>query len=156
MRRLLKARTVSAAVVLCLVAGSVTMSHATASTPEPAAEGNGVEWTNCDPPDSQEHRLECAKVAVPLDWDRPNGKKIELAVNRHRASRPGKRIGSMFVNPGLAAPERRAGGPTSLRSATHHSRCSPQWPPSPPASRPGRWWLPGAAFRPTAASRARA
>ena len=37
---------------------------------------------------------------MPLDWDRPDGKKIELAVNRHRASRPEKRIGSMFVNPG--------------------------------------------------------
>jgi hypothetical protein len=37
---------------------------------------------------------------VPLDWDRPNGKKIELSVIRHLASRPAERIGSMFVNPG--------------------------------------------------------
>ena len=39
-------------------------------------------------------------VSVPLDWDHPNGKKIELAVIRRLASRPQQRIGSMFVNPG--------------------------------------------------------
>jgi hypothetical protein len=35
-----------------------------------------------------------------LDWDRPNGKQIELAVIRHLTSRPQQRLGSMFVNPG--------------------------------------------------------
>jgi pimeloyl-ACP methyl ester carboxylesterase len=44
--------------------------------------------------------LECAKVAVPLDWDRPKDKQIELSVIRHRASRLEERIGSLFVNPG--------------------------------------------------------
>jgi pimeloyl-ACP methyl ester carboxylesterase len=40
-----------------------------------------------------------------LDWDRPGGAKISLAVIRHLASRPGQRIGSLFVNfggPGVA------------------------------------------------------
>ena len=40
--------------------------------------------------------MECARVSVPLDWDKPNGKQIELAVIRHLASRPAERIGSMF------------------------------------------------------------
>ena len=39
-------------------------------------------------------------VAVPLDWAKPNGPKIELAVIRRLASRPQQRIGSMFLNPG--------------------------------------------------------
>jgi len=39
-------------------------------------------------------------VRVPLDWDRPHGRKIKLAVIRQLASRPGKRIGSLFINPG--------------------------------------------------------
>jgi hypothetical protein len=39
-------------------------------------------------------------VAVPLDWDRPRGRTITLAVVGHLASRPGERIGSLFVNPG--------------------------------------------------------
>ena len=37
---------------------------------------------------------------MPLDWSRPNGKHIELAVIRHLASKPQARIGSMFINPG--------------------------------------------------------
>ena len=45
-------------------------------------------------------RLQCARVRVPLDWSRPNGEQIELAVIRHLASRSGRRIGSMFINPG--------------------------------------------------------
>jgi pimeloyl-ACP methyl ester carboxylesterase len=35
-----------------------------------------------------------------LDWARPAGAKISLAVIRHLASHPGRRIGSMFMNPG--------------------------------------------------------
>lgn len=38
-------------------------------------------------------RLQCARVRVPLDWARPTGAKISLALIRHLAS-------SMFVNPG--------------------------------------------------------
>ncbi len=45
-------------------------------------------------------RLQCARVLVPLDWDHPHSRKIKLAVIRHVASRSGKRIGSLFVNPG--------------------------------------------------------
>src|SRR5947209_5457826 len=45
-------------------------------------------------------RLQCARVRVPLDWSRPWGPQISLAVIRYRASGPGRRVGSMFVNPG--------------------------------------------------------
>ena len=45
-------------------------------------------------------RLDCARVRVPLDWARRAGPKITLAVIRHRASRPAKRIGTLFFNPG--------------------------------------------------------
>jgi len=53
-----------------------------------------ISWTACGP------RLECASVAVPLDWRHPGGPTITLAVVRHLASRPDRRIGSLFVNPG--------------------------------------------------------
>jgi pimeloyl-ACP methyl ester carboxylesterase len=45
-------------------------------------------------------RLDCARVRVPLNWARPRGPQITLAVIRHRASRPRQRIGTMFFNPG--------------------------------------------------------
>jgi pimeloyl-ACP methyl ester carboxylesterase len=35
-----------------------------------------------------------------LDWRHPGGPSIGLAVIRHLASRPGQRIGSLFLNPG--------------------------------------------------------
>ena len=95
----LRVRMALPVVVLSVVAASVGTSSAVAAG-QPAPEASGIAWTSCDPPDSQGHHFECAKVAVPLDWDRPNGKKIELAVIRYLASRPKKRIGSMFVNPG--------------------------------------------------------
>ena len=95
----LRVRTAWPVVVLSVVAASVGTSSAVAAG-QPAPEASGIAWTCCDPPDSQGHHFECAKVAVPLDWDRPNGKKIELAVIRFLASRPKERIGSMFVNPG--------------------------------------------------------
>jgi pimeloyl-ACP methyl ester carboxylesterase len=37
---------------------------------------------------------------VPLDWDRPNGRTISLALIRHLASKPHERIGTLFINPG--------------------------------------------------------
>jgi hypothetical protein len=56
--------------------------------------GVRIAWKGCG------KRLQCARVRVPLDWARPTGAKISLAVIRHLASRPGRRIGSMFFNPG--------------------------------------------------------
>jgi pimeloyl-ACP methyl ester carboxylesterase len=44
--------------------------------------------------------LQCANVSVPLNWRRPGGKHIELAVIRRLASDQKHLIGSMFVNPG--------------------------------------------------------
>ena len=58
----------------------------------------GIAWHHCG------ERLQCARVRVPLDWDRPSGSKIELAVVRHLGTRPGARLGSLFVN----GAERRA------------------------------------------------
>jgi pimeloyl-ACP methyl ester carboxylesterase len=41
-----------------------------------------------------------AQASGSLDWDRPAGRQIKLEVIRHPASGPGKRIGSVFINPG--------------------------------------------------------
>ena len=70
--------------VLLLAAGFATSAGA----------NDEIAWKGCG------EQLECAKVRVPLDWDRPGGRKIKLAVIRHLASRPDERIGSLFFNPG--------------------------------------------------------
>lgn len=51
-----------------------------------------VVWSHC------ETKFECAKVKVPMDYQNPGRKTIELAAIRLPAS--GKRQGAMLVNPG--------------------------------------------------------
>ena len=95
----LRVRAAVAAIVLGLVAVSVSTPNAAASPARTGSEGSGIKWKKCKgkPRDDQ---LQCATVSVPLDWDHPEGKQIELAVIRRLASRPNRRIGSMFVIPG--------------------------------------------------------
>src|SRR4051794_32655498 len=73
--------TAAAAALLVLVA-----------LPGVAAASRGIAWAACG------DGLECATVAVPLDWSHPHGAKIELPVIRRPAT--GARIGSLFVSPG--------------------------------------------------------
>ena len=56
-----------------------------------------IDWQPCGP---EFPSAECAMVEVPLDYDRPYGKKISLALARVPASNPEEKIGSLFVNPG--------------------------------------------------------
>ncbi|GAA2259151.1 alpha/beta hydrolase [Streptomyces amakusaensis] len=44
--------------------------------------------------------FQCASLKVPLDYAEPGGESIGLAVARKRATGPGKRLGSLMVNPG--------------------------------------------------------
>src|SRR5688500_18540122 len=44
--------------------------------------------------------FECASAAVPLDYDRPKGRTIEVALVRLPATDPARRIGSLFLNNG--------------------------------------------------------
>lgn len=59
--------------------------------------GAPIVWGVCDPPGLN---LQCARIAVPLDWKDPGGRTISLAVIRHLASKPQERIGTLFINPG--------------------------------------------------------
>ena len=53
-------------------------------------------WKTC--PGSR--AAQCARLTVPLDWARPQGKRISLAIARHRADDPQHRVGTLFFNPG--------------------------------------------------------
>ncbi len=44
--------------------------------------------------------FECATAKVPLDHDRPRGRKISLALVRLPATDPERKLGSIFLNPG--------------------------------------------------------
>jgi pimeloyl-ACP methyl ester carboxylesterase len=43
---------------------------------------------------------QCTKVTVPLDWQDPAGKTLQLAVVRLPATKPGDRLGAVVLNPG--------------------------------------------------------
>ncbi len=67
-----------------------TPGQSLASLPAPV-----IRWSSCSPAG-----WECGKVAVPLDYADPGGPTVQIAVNRHKATRPAQRIGSLLVNPG--------------------------------------------------------
>jgi pimeloyl-ACP methyl ester carboxylesterase len=60
----------------------------------PAAAPAALPWHDCD------DGFECATAKVPLDYDHPHGKQIELALIRKPATDPEHRIGSLFIHPG--------------------------------------------------------
>jgi pimeloyl-ACP methyl ester carboxylesterase len=56
-----------------------------------------LSWTPCF---TDAGPFECARVPVPLDYDRPGAAKISIALTRLPATNPRHRIGSLFLNPG--------------------------------------------------------
>ncbi len=87
----------SASVVLTLFAPAATPAAAAGdrSTSAPVAVAE-IRWRTCN----KHPRFDCARVPVPLDYDDPGGPTIRLAITRLPASKPSKRIGSIFTNPG--------------------------------------------------------
>ena len=100
---------VAAAAALALSACSGTGAPSTGGTrpattsgssPTVAPTASGLErfyaqklaWARCD------GEFQCAKLKVPLDYDKPAGTTITLALLRVRAS--GDRLGSLVINPG--------------------------------------------------------
>ena len=58
---------------------------------------SGIDWAPCGP---DFPGVECATVRVPLNYDKPNGRKITLALARVPSSQPDHKIGTVFLNPG--------------------------------------------------------
>jgi pimeloyl-ACP methyl ester carboxylesterase len=84
--------------VLALLGGIVAAapSASAVDSTDAARSAYPISWKQC--PDRPE--VQCGTVRVPLDWARPRGDKITLALARHRATDPAHRIGALFVNPG--------------------------------------------------------
>ena len=76
------------AIVVTVLSVSAGAAHA-----EPA---RAVAWAPC--PDNPEGQ--CATLSVPLDWAEPNGPRIDLAIARHQATDPARRLGVLVVDPG--------------------------------------------------------
>ncbi|GII66694.1 peptidase [Sphaerisporangium krabiense] len=88
-----------AAVLVSVVALSPATTAASADTRDEAPGGAGkgrITWAPCE----EEPAAECGTLAVPIDWSRPNGPTVDLALARRKATDPAARIGSLLINPG--------------------------------------------------------
>ena len=80
--------------MLWLVAVAALAAPSAASA---GAGAGGLAWKPCFEEDGT---FQCALMRVPLDYDKPGGATIRIAVIRQPATGPGKRIGSLVINPG--------------------------------------------------------
>ena len=100
-------RVVLAALVAVLAATIYAVpSSAGAATTAPSASGTGsaavpkLHWGSCAAEGEGLGAFQCATAMVPLDYDKPKGRQITLALARLPASDPSHKIGSLFLNPG--------------------------------------------------------
>ncbi len=83
----------SAAPVLTTTTSTTTSpSTTTTAVTEPAV--TPISWSPCD------GDLQCGTLVVPLDYADPRGPTIPIAVARHPAEDPSRRIGSLVIDPG--------------------------------------------------------
>lgn len=77
-------------------AAAVLATFSTASPTKPLHYDppSKVDWQTCG--DS----VRCANLSVPLDWSKPRGKQINIAMAMIPAANPEKRLGYLMVNPG--------------------------------------------------------
>lgn len=57
-----------------------------------------LHWGAC--PSPTEAALRCAKLAVPLDYRHPDGRRIEVEVSRLASGKPAEKRGVLLLNPG--------------------------------------------------------
>lgn len=87
---------VAAALVTALAVPAVLSSPGAGATPVPA-----ISWGPCADSGLVAAHAQCALIPVPLDYTRPSGAKIKIAVSRIRHTVPDAQYqGIMLVNPG--------------------------------------------------------
>lgn len=63
------------------------------------SDASTLDWGPCDSPNPLVE-TECATLAVPLDYDDPDGEQIDIAVSRADTADAADQIGSIVFNPG--------------------------------------------------------
>ncbi|HEU4347297.1 MAG TPA: alpha/beta fold hydrolase, partial [Actinoplanes sp.] len=82
--------------VTCVLAVAGAISTGPPASAARAPTPGITDWQPCpERPDVQ-----CGSLQVPLDWARPDGPTITVAVARNPVDDPAQRIGALFLNPG--------------------------------------------------------
>ncbi|MCZ9337062.1 alpha/beta hydrolase, partial [Streptomyces sp. TRM76130] len=84
-----------AAVAVLAVTTGLAAAPAAQASPSAAAT---LRWAPCGDP--AQPGAECTTLSVPVDWARPDGPTLDLAVARRKAADPAARVGSMVFGPG--------------------------------------------------------
>ncbi|MET9342564.1 alpha/beta fold hydrolase [Nonomuraea sp. NPDC003804] len=66
------------------------------AVPAPAGATPPIAWRPC----AEDATVECGSVSVPLDWARPDGAALTIAVARRKAADPARRLGTLVFNLG--------------------------------------------------------
>ncbi|MCF3135719.1 alpha/beta hydrolase [Streptomyces olivochromogenes] len=90
-----RATAVVVAVVLCLSLFTAP-SVSGADGPSPSVPAPRLDWKPC----VQGPDFDCATARVPLDYLNPGRRSVKLALVRRKATVPGRRVGTLFFNPG--------------------------------------------------------
>ncbi|MBT8223975.1 MAG: alpha/beta fold hydrolase [Dactylosporangium sp.] len=96
-------RRISAALLAATVGfgGLVALPATQAAATRPAE--SQVAWGDCPPVAAgieRDPRQQCAVLTVPLNYRKPHGRTIDLAISRIATAEPGKRRGILLSNPG--------------------------------------------------------
>src|SRR5215208_1796335 len=86
---------------LCLLALAAALIATTAMAPSTAAAAvkpPKLDWRPCK--GSVQQGLDCATAQVPLNYNHSRRRQIHLAVVKHPAADPARRVGTLFFNPG--------------------------------------------------------
>ncbi|MFC4911638.1 alpha/beta hydrolase [Actinomadura gamaensis] len=84
------------------LAPAVPAAAAAPSDPLARFHHQKLHWDVCHMKELDDAGAQCADVTVPLDYARPDGKTITVAISRLRAT--GKRLGTMVINGGGPGP----------------------------------------------------
>lgn len=82
--------------------GATTLVSAAPAAADPASAIAKVTWEKCpvSGPGDPMNRAECAQLPVPLDYRKPNGRKISIAISRIKHTDKANYKGILLVNPG--------------------------------------------------------
>ncbi len=84
--------------VVAIATGAALIAGCSSSDSERRTPAPTLTWSSCNDPVAADPALQCATLTVPLDYTKPKGATIDLALIRHPAT--SARTGALLTNPG--------------------------------------------------------
>jgi pimeloyl-ACP methyl ester carboxylesterase len=81
---------------VALLAAILLIIGGTQASADPGKTRFKIAWSACE----KSPQTQCGTLKVPLDWSKPSGPTISLAIMRRPAKDPQHRVGTLFFNPG--------------------------------------------------------